>query len=644
MFKHLFEPKKINGCEIPNRLVVAPMVTNYCTEDGDPTDRYIAYFEEKAKGGWGLIITDAFGVTKNAKNYVRMAGIWNDEKIPAFKKLVDTIHKYETKIFAQIYHSGRSSNSAVNGGAETIAPSAITCPWFRQIPRELTVPEIEALVTNFGDAALRVKKAGFDGVEIHGAHGYLLSQFLSPYSNKRTDEYGGCFENRFRFLREVYENVRGKVGKDFPVTVRLNATDGFVGGIDIAEVRVLSIVLEELGVDALHFSQGFYGDHVLDGGGVPTMYTRHAVLAPCAEEIKKLVRIPVITVNRINEPRMADSILEMGKADFVAMGRGSLADPHLPKKAKEGDLTSIRYCIGCLQGCVGYIGTRRNLTCLVNPSVGREFEIDYSKVSKPKKVFVAGGGPGGMEAARIAAIRGHNVVLFEKKDQLGGQFRSAAYPPGKGELTTYTAWLIRELKKLGVDIRCSTELTKETVQKEKPDTVIVATGGKPIVPPVKGIDKPHVVYAEDALLGKVTVGDNIVVAGGGEVGAETAVHLAMQQKNVAIVEMLPEILKEQNFGSIKLQLKSVLDEFEVKVHVNSKVVEITDTEVLVESPDGKSALKADTVVLAFGYVPDNKLVDSLRGLCENIIAIGGAVKTSDALAASREGFDAGLAV
>jgi 2,4-dienoyl-CoA reductase-like NADH-dependent reductase (Old Yellow Enzyme family)/thioredoxin reductase len=643
MFNNLFQPKKINECEIPNRLVVAPVVTNYCTSDGLATDRYIAYHEEKAKGGWGLIIAEAYMVNKNAKGYARMAGLWNDDQIASHKKLTDTVHKYPTKIFAQIFHAGRQSNSKVNGGMQPVAPSAIPCPWHRELPREITVQEIAAIVNDFGDCALRAKKAGFDGVEIHVAHGYLLSEFVSPYINKRIDDYGGCFENRLRIVREVYENVRGKVGKDFPVTARISGSDGFVGGVDIMESRLVAKALETMGFDGLHVSKGFYGDYVEGGGSVAPMYVGHGVGVPHAREIKKLLHIPVITVNRINDPILAEDIIERGEADFVALGRGSLADPHLPRKAKEGDTLSIRYCVGCLQGCVGVLGVNGDVTCMVNPAVGREYEIDYAKIANPKLVFVAGGGPGGMEAARVAAIKGHKVVLFEKAEQMGGQLRSAAYPPGKSALATYTSWLIRELKKLEVDIRCNTELTKEIVQADKPDAVIVATGGLPSVPPINGIDKPHVLFAEDVLLGKIPTGDNIVVAGGGEVGGETAAHLAMEQKGVTIVEMLPDVFPEINPLN-KIQLKSILNQFGVRIHVNTKVLEIRDNEVLAEGPQGKISLPADTVVLALGYTPNNKLVNSLNGLCDNVVVIGGATNTSDAMVASREGFDAALAL
>ncbi|MHC1684609.1 MAG: FAD-dependent oxidoreductase [Clostridiaceae bacterium] len=642
MFKKLFSPQKINVCEIPNRLAVTAMVANYCNDDGTATDRYIAYHEAKAKGGWGLIITEDYAVNKNAMGYKYIAGLWNDEQIKSHKKLTDTIHKYESKIFAQIYHAGRQSCSFVNGGMQPVAPSAIPCPWLRELPRELTIPEIEQIVKDFGDCASRVKKAGFDGVEIHAGHGYLLAEFMSTYVNKRTDKYGGCLDNRVRIIKEIYENVRRKVGEDFPVTIRFSAYEGFEGGRDIAESRVLAKLFEEWGFDALHVSNGAYGDHN-KGGIVAPMYYPHAWTVDLAAEIKKLVDIPVFTVNRINDPRMAETILELDKADFIGMGRGSLADPELPNKAKEGDLTSIRYCIGCLQGCTGALYVGGPLNCLVNPSLGREAELDYSKVDEPKSVLVIGGGPGGLEAARTAAIKGHKVSLYEKRSFLGGQFKSASYPPSKGELGTYIAWATNELNKLGVDIHLNTELTKTLVDEINADVIIVATGGTPLMPPIKGIDKPHVVSAEDALLGNISTGDRVVVAGGGEVGGETAAHLAMQQKDVSVVEMCPTLFRELD-GVNKYNIMKILKEYDVKNYTETKVVEILDNGVIVENNQGKFIISADTVVIGLGYKPNNKLAEELKENHDNVIVIAGAAKTSNALVATREGFDAGMSI
>lgn len=639
MFKKLFTPFSIGECEIPNRLVVPAMVTNYCTEDGEATEQYIAYHEEKAKGGWGLIITEDYPVNEHAMGYSNVAGLWKDEQIAGHKELTERIHKYSSKIFCQIYHAGRQSAPSVNGGVTPVAPSAIACPWLQSVPKELTKDEIKEIITQFGSSALRVKKAGFDGIEIHAGHGYLIAEFLSTYANKRSDEYGGCFDNRARFLKEILSEVRMNVGADFPILVRFSADECVPGGRDISESRVLATLLEEWGADALHVSSGVYGDH--NKGIVSPMYVNHAWTVDFANEIKQLVDIPVITANRINDPRMADSILVMNKADFIAMGRGSLADPYLPSKAQSGDLTSIRYCIGCLQGCVMKLTAGEAVTCLVNPSLGQEYRIDYSKTDAPKNMIVIGGGPAGLEAARVLAMRGHKIQLFEKNNFLGGQFKSAAFPPAKGELSTYIAWLISELEKYDVSVNLNSEITKEDIDSLQPDVVVVATGGAPVRPPIKGIEGDNVYFAEDVLLGNVSIGNNVIIAGGGEVGSETAAHLALQSKKISIVEMRDDILLDLD-GVNAFNLTLILDEYKVNRYTGSKIVEIMEDGVVLENETGTQKVNGDSVVLALGYAPKNNLVSELAGSAYEVQVIGGATKTSNALVASREGFELAL--
>ncbi|RXI40126.1 NADH:flavin oxidoreductase [Clostridium tetani] len=641
MFKRLFSPITINKCEIPNRLAVTAMVSRMCNLDGTASEQYTAYHEERAKGGWGLIITEDYAVNENAMNQHCIAGLWNDSQIDSHRKFVETIHKYDSKVFCQMYHPGRQTTHFANGGVQPIAPSAIPCPLQRELPRELTIPEIEQLVDDFGNCALRAKKAGFDGIEIHAGHGYLIAEFLSPYANKRTDKYGGCFENRIRFLKEIYEAIRNAVGDDFPVIVRFSAIEELPGGRDMSESRALAMLLEEWGVDALDVSCSVYTSHA--NFIVSSMYSEHAWQVNYAEEIKKLVNIPVFTVNRINEPRVAESILAAGKADIIGMGRASLADPDLPNKAKAGQVDSIRQCIGCLQGCIlGGEPGDKCIHCLVNPTLGFELEVDLSKAPEQKSVLIIGGGPGGMEAARVAAIKGHKVSLYEKNSFLGGQFKSAAYPPSKGDLATYTAWLIKELDELNVEIHLNTEITKQKVVELNPDVVIAATGGLPLIPAIKGIDKSHVHTAEDVLLGNVETGDKIVVAGGGEIGMEVAAHLGMQERDATIVEMLPTLGEGLEPKLKKVSLNRILDEFYVKKYTSTKVIEITNDGVVVENVQGQFTIPAQTVVLALGYKPNNVLAEELKKVHDNVIVIGGAVRTSNALVASREGFFAGM--
>lgn len=639
MLDHLFNAGKIGSCEIKNRLAVTAMVTNYCDEDGMATERYICYHEEKAKGGWGLIITEDYAINAHCMGYKNIAGLYNDEQITSHKKLTERVHQYGSKVFAQIYHGGRQSHAGVNGGVQPVAPSAIPCPWCRDLPREMTKADIRQVIQEFGECAKRVKEAGFDGIELHAGHGYLLAEFMSTYVNKRTDEYGGCLDNRVRIIKEVYDSIRANVGEDFPLMIRFSADEDMPGGRDIAETRVLAELFEQWGFDALHVSSGVYGDY--NKGIVSPMYEKHAWTVDYAAEVKKIVNIPVMTVNRINDPRMANNVIAMGKADFVGMGRGSLADPFLPNKAKAGKLCDIRYCIGCLQGCTGALYYGGAVNCLVNPSLGMEYKNDYSSVVTPKNIAVIGAGPAGLETAIHAARRGHNVTLFEAKDKTGGQFISAAYPPAKGEFTTFINWANKQLNDYGVNVLLNTKATVELIKAGNYDEVVVTTGGTPVVPPIKGIDLPHVKLAEDVLVGKVAAGDNCIIAGGGEVGSETAAHLASIQKGATIVEMKQDLMEELD-GVNKHALKGILNRFEVVSYTSTKVLEIKENSVLVETPQGQKDLTCDCVILAMGYKPNEALADELEAAGINIHKIAGAVKTSNAMIANREGFELGM--
>jgi 2,4-dienoyl-CoA reductase-like NADH-dependent reductase (Old Yellow Enzyme family)/thioredoxin reductase len=640
MFPHLFSPMKIGNCEIPNRLVVPAMVANLNNREGTATDRYIAYHEEKAKGGWGLIITENYAVNEHAMGYPYIGGLYKEEQIPGHKKLTDTIHKYGSKIFCQIYHAGRQSNHSVNGNVQPVGPSPIICPWNKDMPRELTVEEIKQIIKDFAVTARNVVKAGFDGVEIHAAHGYLIHTFLSTSTNKRIDEYGGNYENRTRILREVMEAVRKAVGPDFPVQVRLSGAEYSEGGRTMFESRQIIRDVEKWGADAIHLTFGLYGTRS-SVSSVSSFFQGRGWNVHLAEEAKTLVKIPVITVGKIQEPSMAEDIIASGKADFVAMGRGSLADPHFPNKVKNGQVQEVRQCIACLQGCTASTYQQVPIYCLVNPELGYEFETDYSLAPVAKKVFIAGGGVAGMEAARGAASKGHEVHLFEATDSLGGQFISAGYPPYKGDFLSYLAWLNRQLKKLNVTLHMNTALTAEIVKAEKPDKVIIATGAKPIIPNLPGIDGPNVVLAEDVLRGCVDPGLNVLVAGGGMIGSETAAYLSVQcREKVALIEMLPEIGLEME-GGIRDDLKDLLRKQFVEVITQARLAGITEKGALIERGGQITLHPCNTVVLAIGTKAYNPLQEVLNGLCE-VVVVGDAVKARKAIEASREGFVAGM--
>lgn len=644
MFAKLFSPMKIGSCTIPNRLAVPAMVTNFCTEDGLVTDRFVRYLEEKAKGGWGLIITEDYAVNPNAKGYRFIPGLYNDAQLEGNRKLTETIHRYDSKIFCQIYHPGRQSTHFVNGGVQPIAPSATMDPLLQEMPREMTVEEIHGIVADFASCARRCKEAGFDGIEIHAAHGYLISEFLSPYTNKRVDQYGGCFDNRARFLDEIYAAVRKEVGADFPVTVRISVNEYLLGGRTEAESFVLARHCEELGFDAIHVSNGMYASPATRQIIAP-MFSEHAFNMQGAQQIKELVHIPVILTNRINDPRMADTLLMMNKADFIGMARGSLADPFLPVKARQGHLSNIRYCIGCLQGCEQKLFEGTSITCLVNPRIGLEYESELTPVETSKKVLVIGGGPGGLMAAEAAARRGHRVTVYEKKADLGGQFKSAAYPIGKGELATFISSARQNLSDMQVPIHLNTEVTPELLEAEKPDAIIVATGAHPLMPPIPGIDDSHVVTAEDVLLGNVTVpAGPVVVCGGGEVGGEVAQFVAESHPDVTILEMQPDILNDMMVFTRRCLL-SYLKDARVRVLTHAKVQKIEDDKVTYLDQAGQSvSLPAAAVISAFGYRAYNPLEAAARSVCENVQVIGGAVKAGNALTAIAEGYKAAMAL
>ncbi|SHI04033.1 2,4-dienoyl-CoA reductase [Sporobacter termitidis DSM 10068] len=639
-----FTPFRIGNCEIPNRLVVSPMVANMNPEKdgikGLASEQYIRYHEEKAKGGWGLIITEDYLINPHAGGYPHIAALYDEAQIASHKKLTDTIHKYGSKIFCQIYHAGRQANHFVNGGVQPVSSSPIACAWNKEVPHQLAAEEIHQIVRDFGITAANVVEAGFDGLEIHAAHGYLIHQFLSPNSNKRIDDYGGTYENRTRFLREVMQEVRRAVGSDFPMQVRFSAQEFCEGGRTMFESRQIIRDIEEWGADALHLSSSMYGTRSSQGI-VPSFFQNHGWIVKFAEEAKTLVKIPVITVGRISDPLMVEDILDSGKADAVAMGRASLCDPHWPEKAKSGDFNDIRTCIGCLQGCTASTYQGVPLYCLVNPELGHEYETDYSKAAKQKFVIVAGGGVGGMEAARAAATKGHKVHLFEASNELGGQFVTAAFPPNKGEFATYPAWLLRQLKKLNVEIHLHTPVTAEVVKTLNPDKVIIATGAKPIIPNLPGIDLPNVVTAEDILRGRVDTGMNVLVAGGGMIGSETAAYLCVQCKSkVTVIEMLPDIGLEMEAG-IRDDLKTLLLKYFVDIKTGTKLAGVTAEGALIQQGDTMTLFSCDTIVLAIGTRAYNPLEEELKGLCD-VVVVGDAVKARKAIQASREGFLAGI--
>lgn len=636
MLDKLFSQITINGKTLKNRCVVTPLLMNFCEEDGTCTERFAAYHEAKAKGGFAMIVTENIAVTSVAKGYQWIPGLWKDEHITGFKGMTDRIHKHDALIIAQLNHPGRQASEKF-AKAQSWAPSAIPDPYHNQeMPHEMTIEEIHKTVADFGDAAKRAKKAGFDGVELHGAHGYMIPQFMSMYTNKRTDEYGGDLFNRMRFALEIIKDVREKCGNDFILGYRLSADERVTGGLTIEDTKAIVPYLDEAGVDYFSVSIAV---NATDDQMIPSMYYPHGYQANYAKEVKEATEKAVMTVGRINDTRIANSILLSKKADLIGFARQSLTDPETPNKAKEGRFEEIRKCVGCLHGCVDHIDNGFPGSCELNPLVGHESDLEYQtvKVNNPKNVMVIGAGPGGMEAAIAAAQCGHNVKVYDSCRWAGGQYRIASIPPGKGEIANFLCWQVNELKKLNVPLFLNTTVTKEMVLEEKPDIVIAATGVLPIVPKkIPGILNNNVVISQDVLTGEANTGDRCVVVGGGLVGVEVANHLASLFKDVTVVEMRPGIAMDEAPAPRKDLLRDLANNG-AKAYTETAVQEITDHSVIVSGKHNEE-IPADSVVLAIGRVPNTALAESLVKEGFDVRIIGDAKQPALAGAAIREGY------
>jgi len=627
----LFSSFSIGTMEIKNRIVMPPMATHYASPEGFVTDRQIAYYVERARGGVGYITVEHTGILQQGKASPKMLLISSDEHASRIERMIEAVHRAGGKIVVQINHAGRQTSSAVTG-SPIVGPSPISCPTRNEIPRELSVGEIEEITEAFAIAAGRVKNAGADGVELHMAHGYLICSFLSSFSNRRSDRYGGDIEGRTRFARDVLNAVRNQVGPDFPIICRLSGDEYVDGGLKIEETKQIAQILEKEGADALHVS----ACNVVSGYlNQPPYYVEEGVFVHLAEAIKSVVNIPVITVGRIRNPVMADQIVRDGKADFVSMGRALIADPYLPEKAKEGRFEEIIPCISCNR-C---IQTQRKeaIRCAVNPETGNEDRFKFSKSDRPKKVWVVGGGPAGLKAAEIAALRGHEVTVFERGNKLGGRMRFAAIPPKKAVLNDFLDYLERRVSRLEVTLELGREFTVEMVETGKPDAVIVASGARPLVPDWKGIKESGALSVDAVLTGEGNVGNRVLVVGGGGIGAETADYLSEMGKEVTLIEMLEEIASDL-VTHLKYYLLQRLAEKGVTILTSTKVKELGKHYALVENSSGTRKIEGfDTIVLAVGSKSDDSIAKGLEGKVPALYVIGDASKPREALEAVYEG-------
>ncbi len=639
-FKAMFQPVAIGPMTVKNRFVVPPMGNNFANTDGTMSEQSVAYYRERAKGGFGLITIEATVVHKGAKGGPRKPCLYDDSTIESFRRVVDVCHAEGAKVSIQLQNAGPEGN-AKNAGAPIEAASPIPADCGRDIPKEVSAEKVYELVRGYGLAARRAMEAGADAVEIHMAHGYLVSTFLSPRTNKRVDEFGGSFENRMRFPRLIIEEIKKMTEGKLAVLARINSSDEVPGGLDVHDSAAIAAYLEECGLDALHVSRAV---HIRDEFMWAPTVTHAGFSASQVEEIKRAVSIPVITVGRYTEPQFAELMVREGRCDLVAFGRQSLADPHMPLKAKEERLEDMLPCIACLQGCVANMYAGKPLCCLVNPFLGHE-EDGMVPAEHTKRVMVIGGGVGGLCAAFTAQERGHQVTLYEATDKLGGNMRLAAFPPGKGDITNMIRSYVVRCEKAGVTIRMNQEVTLDLIRQEKPDAVIVASGSRTLLLPIEGIDDPAIIHGSDLLEGRRAAGRKVLVVGGGMVGCETAAFLGEQNHDVTVIEYRDTVGADV-IHEHRVYLMEDFRNYGVKEITGAKVCRFYADGVEYETANGQKAETRgyDSVILSMGYKNHDPFGDAIREIVPETYVIGDAVQARRALDATKEAYEIATAL
>jgi 2,4-dienoyl-CoA reductase-like NADH-dependent reductase (Old Yellow Enzyme family)/pyruvate/2-oxoglutarate dehydrogenase complex dihydrolipoamide dehydrogenase (E3) component len=630
--KRLFSPFHLKGLDLTNRIVMPGLASFLIEDDGTITEKTIEHYRRRAAGGPAMVIMEACAVSPEGIVSPHQARIYEDRFIEGISRIARVMKSEGAVPALQLHHGGRQTTAKIIK-QKPVAPSNLPCPTIQGEVQALSVERIQELIVKFSEGAQRAVEAGFELIEIHGAHGYLVNQFLSRFSNIREDEYGGDLTGRTKFALEIVKEIRKRVGEAFPLSFKISAQEFVPKGLTVEESIQMLRLLSGEGIDIVQISAG--NDATPEWICQP-MFMKKACLADSAATIRKALNKPVMAVGRINDPVVANAIIAEGKADLVCMGRGLLADPELPLKAKEGRLDDIRHCIAC-NTCMESIFRRGRVECLVNPSLGREKEMELHPSHSPKRIMVIGGGPGGMNVAWIAAKRGHEVHLFEKQSALGGQLILGSVLNYKKELLSLMEYQKRQVEKSGVKCHLNVEVNLDAVKERHPDVVVLATGSTPIMPDIAGVDKSILYSFADVFNHDETAKRNTAVVGGGAIGCEIALHLSESGCAVTIVEQLPKIGGQLESVTKKVLLEK-LKEGDVRMLVGHRLLRGEAKGVVVAGNGGRESwIEAERVVMAIGNKPDNALYDQIKSIGIEVYQIGDCLEPRSAEEAVNEG-------